>query len=192
MSAIQHVYFVKPVGMPGPIKIGYSKSPMERMSGLMCWSPWPLEVVASVPGNRALEKNIHECFAHHHSHHEWFHAHPEILVAVEKIKAGVPVAEAIDLTRRTGDIRSEAERNRHPPERRFYMSYAQRIRWARDKAGEDRRFEPLDVERIMNGWRSPWPRPSDADLARLDEVLANPEVHFITREHRFPKPKAVA
>ena len=79
------VYFVKPVDATGPIKIGVSGRPKERLSKLLDWSPVALEVVWTIPGNHQLERNIHECFADLHSHKEWFHAAPRLLEAIERL-----------------------------------------------------------------------------------------------------------
>ena len=54
------VYFVRPVGMRGPIKIGCSKLPENRIKSLMVWSPFELEIAVAIPGNFKLEKAIHE------------------------------------------------------------------------------------------------------------------------------------
>lgn len=110
----QFVYFIKPVGMDGPIKIGCSWKPVDRLQSLACWSPYPLEIAATVDGGFSLEWNIQNCFADSHSHHEWFHATPRLLAAVEALKAGVPVHEAIDLNDTRGDLRAAhyAERSR--------------------------------------------------------------------------------
>lgn len=107
-----YVYFIKPVGMPGPIKIGCSFMPEKRLADIAAWSPWPLEIVVTIPGDADLEKNIHECFALHHSHKEWFHAHPDILLLTERLKAGVEITEAMDLSDRRGNIRSPLFKNR--------------------------------------------------------------------------------
>ena len=48
MRQQRYVYFIKPVGMEGPIKIGCSIMPTERLEGLAVWSPFPLEIVAAI------------------------------------------------------------------------------------------------------------------------------------------------
>lgn len=100
------VYFIRPTGMPGPVKIGLSKYLQKRLLRLNTWAPFPLEVAVTVPGDEALEINIHDCLVEHHSHGEWFHPNPPVLDLVEKLRAGVPIGEAIDLTQRRGSLRS--------------------------------------------------------------------------------------
>ena len=98
------VYFIRQVGGIGPIKIGYSARPKERLSKLQDWSPVPLEVVLTIPGDHKLERNIHECFADLHSHKEWFRAEHRLVRAIAAMADGVPVHEAIDLNARIGSI----------------------------------------------------------------------------------------
>jgi hypothetical protein len=55
---------------------------------------------------------IHRCFADAHIHYEWFRATPRLLAAIEKIANGMPVADAIDLTKPLGEIRPRYSRRR--------------------------------------------------------------------------------
>lgn len=82
------VYFIKPIGMDGPIKIGQSKSPEGRVRDLSRWSPFPLEIVAEIEGGRDVEERFHAAFIDHHERLEWFSPHPEILNAIAAINAG--------------------------------------------------------------------------------------------------------
>lgn len=52
------VYFIRPVGMDGPVKIGGSGVPKNRLNNLMTWSPFPLEVAATDDGGYPLERRI--------------------------------------------------------------------------------------------------------------------------------------
>lgn len=84
----QYVYFIRPVGMDGPVKIGCSARPTTRKASLQCWSPFPLEVVAQTEGNVRTERRFHRLFYASHSHGEWFHGTPELSVVIEAINAG--------------------------------------------------------------------------------------------------------
>ena len=64
------VYFLKPVRKKGPIKIGCSFRPVSRLTAMMSWSPYKLEIVAQIEGDFVLERKIHNCFADSHSHGE--------------------------------------------------------------------------------------------------------------------------
>jgi hypothetical protein len=94
------VYFIRPVGMPGPVKIGHSLNPEQRLHELDGASPFPLELAVKVEGDQAIERAIQNSFADCHSHREWFHPHPRLLRAIAALIAGPGVSEAIDLTHR--------------------------------------------------------------------------------------------
>jgi len=83
------VYFIKPIGMDGPIKIGCSYSPDFRRKTLETWSPFPLEIVAEWEGGAVVERQFHALFSSSHIHHEWFSVSDELLSTIEQIKAGV-------------------------------------------------------------------------------------------------------
>lgn len=83
------VYFMRVTGMAdSPVKIGYSWNPEERAKHYTLTSPYPLEIVYEMPGSATLEGRFHCYFTHLHSHHEWFRAAPELLEAIEELKAG--------------------------------------------------------------------------------------------------------
>lgn len=79
------VYFIKPVGFEGPIKIGLSENPARRAQEMQIWSPLPLEVLGFVPGCWADEQFLHECLIEHHSHGEWFHASTLVLDTIKAV-----------------------------------------------------------------------------------------------------------
>jgi hypothetical protein len=85
---MKRVYFIKPVGMDGPVKIGCSRWPESRRKSLCPWSPFPLEIVAEIEGDFDLERRFHAMFLADHSHHEWFRASPELLATIAAICAG--------------------------------------------------------------------------------------------------------
>lgn len=103
----EFVYFIKPIGMAGPVKIGCSFMPGDRLLNLSAWSPFPLEIAVTIPGNVALESNLHDCLFDLHSHREWFHESPRITDLIEKLRSGVPVEEAIDLSDIRGSLRGD-------------------------------------------------------------------------------------
>jgi len=79
------VYFVKPAGMRGPIKIGSSTAPEKRILALSYWSPFPLELIGCVPGELQDEQFLHDCFCHQHLHHEWFRFSDKMREAIDSI-----------------------------------------------------------------------------------------------------------
>jgi hypothetical protein len=82
------VYFIRPVGKCGPVKIGHTNCADDRLRGLMAWSPEPLEIAATIEGDFKLEARFHARFKHQHSHHEWFRASDELDEVISQIATG--------------------------------------------------------------------------------------------------------
>jgi hypothetical protein len=82
------IYFVKPIGHAGPIKIGHAKYWDVRGPNLQTWSPPPLECLAFVEGGMMTEKRLHALFQDCRSHGEWFHPVGRLLSAIADIRAG--------------------------------------------------------------------------------------------------------
>ena len=90
----QRIYFMRPVGQVGPIKIGCSRWPDHRLRDISNWSPLPLELIATGPGNFKLERALHDKFADSRSHKEWFHPNDILLGAIAKVADGTSIEEA--------------------------------------------------------------------------------------------------
>lgn len=99
------VYFMKPVGMDGPIKIGCSIDPAVRLATVALWSPIPLEIVAAVDGSYQDEDRLHTCFANSHSHREWFHATPALVSVIDRLNSGESIAAVLSGLVPEGKIR---------------------------------------------------------------------------------------
>lgn len=69
----------------GPIKIGVSSNPVQRLRGLQTAHPWRLELLCIVPGGCALEAVYHAQFAEHRLEGEWFNPAPGILAEIERL-----------------------------------------------------------------------------------------------------------
>ena len=82
------VYFMRQVGTKGPVKIGCSDSPANRLDQLSVWSPAVLEIAASFPGSFRDEMSLHTMFAESLSHHEWFRWSPELEAVIQSVLAG--------------------------------------------------------------------------------------------------------
>lgn len=188
------VYFLRPVGMDGPIKIGCSERPESRLATLMSWSPFRLEIITTVDGDFDLEQNIHQCFADLSTHGEWFRPEPRLTEAIRKIASGVPVAEAIDLT----DVRGKLSRKpvggaSWSPETRRYMGMLARLRHAGKRAiaetGDKTRWcLPADAGHALDLIKMGAAKPRH--LRRLEEVIASPADHFLTHSERYPEMRA--
>ena len=181
------VYFIKPIGMPGPIKIGYSKQSESRLAGLLVSSPLPLEIIAKIPGTTTVERTLHACFADTHSHCEWFRPSARLVAAVDAIRRGVPVDEAVDLAKATGVIKVEYAAK--SPERSDFLRFRRAISLAMANANRQLGDAPHircpdDAAVVIAEWQRqlrfhPW-RPDDAALTRLAHVVADPLLHGVS------------
>ncbi len=69
----------------GPIKIGISGDPAQRLRTLQTGYPHPLRLLAVVVGAAEQEPRYHERFAEHRLAGEWFERHPDILAEIERL-----------------------------------------------------------------------------------------------------------
>lgn len=175
------VYFIRPIGMRGPVKIGCAAFPLHRLDTLMAWSPFPLEIAGTVEGDMDLERRLHGLFAASHTHKEWFTESDELSSLIGELAKGTPIGDCIDLNAPLSLFRSPKRRS---DESRRRMSYSGRLRWAFDRLrGTDRWCKPNDVSDIMfrwSGWGGNVPvPPSPEEIARLEEVIASPAAHAV-------------
>lgn len=82
------VYFARPVGALGPVKIGCSVYPKHRIKQIAAWSPVDLEIVAAIDGDEVLEARLHRLFLDSHLRLEWFAWSPELQNVIDKINGG--------------------------------------------------------------------------------------------------------
>ncbi|MET4184936.1 hypothetical protein ABIB94_007065 [Bradyrhizobium sp. JR7.2] len=80
------VYFIQ-VGVDGPIKIGISDDPTERMGSLQCGCPWRLRIIGAAPGAFENEEDLHKRFADIRMEGEWFHPSKALLAEIAHILA---------------------------------------------------------------------------------------------------------
>lgn len=164
------VYFIKPIGLPGPIKIGSTCEPIGRLSQLADWSPWPLEILVTVPGSFDLERQLHGCFAHAHKHREWFNADPELVAGIAALLEGVPVGEAFDLLKRTGSIRKKPANygTSKSPQYRQWWRYLCQLRHAQKACG---RIAPTEIQNILCASRREVSF-TENEKSRLEQTIA--------------------
>ena len=86
MNKPRHVYFVRRADGVGPIKIGCSIQPKERLATLALWSPYKLELVAIAPGGFPDENALHWKFKNARMQGEWFSDVPELLDYVRVVQ----------------------------------------------------------------------------------------------------------
>ena len=180
------VYFLKPVGMDGPIKIGSSFDPMKRLRTLSVWSPFPLELIGAVSGDCSDELFLHRHFADLHSHREWFRSSPLLRGTIEKILGGASFKNACaDIAEKGPILLRIGKRNSDlPPDRLLFRDYSQRIRASLRamRRGGDWRYAPAEITNIIDAWRcdgGPPIIPTPDQIAQLDEYLSDPAKHSV-------------
>jgi hypothetical protein len=123
------VYFIKPIGMDGPIKVGCSFSPDKRRRTLDTWSPFALEIVAQIEGGFDLEHRFHALFVETHQRREWFGWSKRIAATIAAINDGtfnihtLPTAINVSAAPRKGKGSRLSE---WTPARRFASAYIMR------------------------------------------------------------------
>lgn len=116
MRKKRNIYFIKPCGLDGPVKIGISEIPLTRLEQISVWSPWPLELIGYVPGEQEDETFLHECFFNVHIHREWFHSTPILRDTIRKILQAGTVNAVRGQLEPVGSIRSKQDRRRRVEE----------------------------------------------------------------------------
>lgn len=71
----------------GPVKIGVSRNPANRLSQLQSAHHKPLRIVDSFEGSYATEKRIHERLSEKRLSGEWFEDCPELWEAVNFVRS---------------------------------------------------------------------------------------------------------
>ena len=101
---MKSVYFARPVGALGPIKIGVSRCPKRRVEELSFAEKRAVALMHTMNGDGKLEHALFRCFADIHERGEWFKPHWRLVGFIEQLKSGVPLSEAIDLSDVRGQI----------------------------------------------------------------------------------------
>lgn len=83
-----HVYFIRPEGERGPVKIGCSFYVETRFDTFQTWSPVTLELAATIKGDAVLERRFHALFMADFWRGEWFNASDRMDAVIEAVRAG--------------------------------------------------------------------------------------------------------
>lgn len=151
---MKRVYFIKPIGFDGPIKIGTSCDPTGRGKSLELWCPFPLEVLASLPGGLELERRFHARFFEQHRNHEWFEATDDLVATIDAINAGT---FSIDTLPQGRSLQRSAKRGG-------------RRKWTQEEKDEVRLRNAVKRAERSSGWLLDFPRTLD----RCAAFVANP------------------
>lgn len=141
------IYFFRPVGLKGPIKIGSSEAPRTRLEQMAVWSPFELEMIGSIPGEISDERFLHDGLAESHRHREWFDATSIVLRAVEEAIDDGSLERVRSWLKPSGKIRAYGTSYRSP-EMAQYRRYLSRVN-TKERKGE--RPPPI-VTAILSRW----------------------------------------
>lgn len=72
----ERVYFIG--GDTGPVKIGITTNPGQRVEHLRTGSPFPIRLLATIRAGRSLERAYHRYFEHCRLEGEWFDRCPDL------------------------------------------------------------------------------------------------------------------
>src|SRR3546814_2791795 len=110
---MKRVYFIRPIGQAGPVKIGCSVGPNKRRHELETWSPVPLEIVAEIDGGFDIERRFHAKFQDTHERREWFTWSQGLDDTITAINAGEldvsTLPEPVQITQRSAEHTSELQ-----------------------------------------------------------------------------------
>lgn len=170
-----YVYFIKPVGEAGPIKVGYSVYPPERLAAFQSWSPVELELIASVAGSLKLEAAIHSHFADYQIRGEWFEPVDALRKLAYQARDGLAIDHAFDLSGPVRRLnRRKAKQNpvalsvglykrRVESARQFASTVAGRVVHVPDEVSE--------ILRDAGGYRKEYRPLTDAEKSRLERFI---------------------
>lgn len=148
MTRDSFVYFASPPD-GGPIKIGCSQIPQNRLVSLMALVPYPLVLLATAPGNLNDERKLHTAFLADHLRSEWFRPSVEMWALIGRIReTGILPVEMRGSDKEPDKLRSKinAKSIRATPEWRAKMSEVHKATWARIK---ERRVFEASLRRFM-------------------------------------------
>jgi hypothetical protein len=92
---VKRIYFLKPIGMEGPIKVGCSHVVEERLQTFMNWSPFPLEILCQIDGGHEVERALHRRYRDARKHSEWFDPSPLMLSDISFLNTGGKVSNIV-------------------------------------------------------------------------------------------------
>lgn len=73
------IYFMQCGGVAGPIKIGSSYRPSQRLIAFQMGCPYPLSIIREIDGYLEGERWFHSYFEALNIHGEWFRYSPDLL-----------------------------------------------------------------------------------------------------------------
>ena len=172
------VYFIRPIGMEGPIKIGASDLPVRRRSDLECWCPFPLEIIAEIPGNHWIERQFHCYFAEESMRREWFRWSPRLQATIDAINAGAFDVATLPPPTRQPSNRSRRDLSYLTPGWRYQRSVEHRVLTLRRQGLPGAEVDAAGIYEM---------KLDHADDATIEAAKAHCEPLIADWQARFPK-----
>ncbi len=178
----KHVYFLRPIGEIGPVKIGCSEMPVKRLRCVEIWSPVQLELIVSVPGDCREESILHQMFGDQRRHGEWFDYSDQLGSVIDfAVKTGKlpPLDYSLrpHIQKRSNSrARSKMVRRADPRVTAAKCTLTQRIRNAEARVftvwgiGEMRSARIQEIWQSYQGFTSPLPSPEQMMI--IEEYIA--------------------
>lgn len=107
------VYFLRTINGHGPIKIGFSTNPAARVSSLSRTSPYQLVALHVHPWGLRDESELHRGLNRIRERHEWFTATPNLLAAIEALKADASMTTQQFIAASVGATARDRSRDLH-------------------------------------------------------------------------------
>lgn len=140
---MNYVYFIRALDGTGPIKVGSSYWPHNRLKQMCCWSPIPLTLVAQTEGSEFHERALHDKFDGARAHGEWFHPVPELVALMDAVAGGATLAElGIEAARCSTRVNKTAAT-------RLKQSVTLRLNWAMKAAYGDWFYSHDDAAPVL-------------------------------------------
>lgn len=91
----KQVYYLKPVGEDGPIKVGCSRYVKERMNVVNRWCPFELEIAHCERGEHVVERILHVRYRDLKIHGEWFRFGGILANDIHDLQSGISLSEIL-------------------------------------------------------------------------------------------------
>lgn len=169
------VYFIKPIGQLGPVKIGFTDHLAKRARCVAVQSPLLLEVVCSAPGGQAEERLLHERFAGQHMHGEWFAWSKDLQFVMDRVAETGALPELVAVFPRP-TLHRRSPSNGHAS--RVKANLTRRVRIAERRIYPwPRKIErPAEIVGLITAYQGAHnPPPSPTQIDELEHYIADLE-----------------
>ncbi|NGN63157.1 GIY-YIG nuclease family protein [Streptomyces sp. A7024] len=120
----RYIYVIGSAATP-LVKIGTAADPSARLCAFQTGSPTPLTLLWTCPGGRDLELALHQHFANHRAHGEWFDLRPLGDTSIKVVESAVAVVTAA-LEESRAIPPAVPDWPKYDPERPYYLWLQQR------------------------------------------------------------------